>query len=200
MVSQKLGEVRSRNSAGDALFLNQHESGSFPRSSSTSGSARFGMKPHLSVDFEADQAVMEANRRTLRRLVAARQLHRRAARSISFGADFLDGWGASVPQQLDFADARAKFATAPRVVYIGPRRSLTGLNADQWIACKPGSELAIAQALLGAVGAGARPSPRPPRRAAWTPACSARWPGNSRRPSRVSCSPVSAPTTPSTSR
>ena len=68
---------------------------------------------------------------------------------ISFGADFLDGWGASVPQQLDFADARAKLAGAPRFVYIGPRRSLTGLNADQWLACTPGSELAIANALNG---------------------------------------------------
>ncbi|MDB4898962.1 MAG: molybdopterin dinucleotide-binding region, partial [Gemmatimonadetes bacterium] len=34
-------------------------------------------------------------------------------------------------------------------VYVGPRRSLTGLNADQWIACKPGTELVIAQALAG---------------------------------------------------
>ena len=34
-------------------------------------------------------------------------------------------------------------------MYVGPRRSLTGLNADQWIACKPGTELAIANALAG---------------------------------------------------
>src|SRR5487761_2480561 len=30
LVSQKLGEARSRNAAGSAVFLNQHESGSFP--------------------------------------------------------------------------------------------------------------------------------------------------------------------------
>src|SRR4029079_10951993 len=68
---------------------------------------------------------------------------------VSFGADFLDGWGMSVPQQLDFADARAKIEGAPRFIDIGPRRSLTGLNADQWIACRPGTELAIANALAG---------------------------------------------------
>ena len=62
----------------------------------------------------------------------------------TFGADFLETWGLSVPQQLDFADGRAKIEGAPRFVYVGPRRSLTGLNADEWIACKPGSELAIA--------------------------------------------------------
>src|SRR6185436_4190763 len=68
---------------------------------------------------------------------------------VSFGADFLDGWGSSVQHQLDFADARAKGATAPRFVYVGPRRSLTGLNADQWISCKPGGELAIVNFLQG---------------------------------------------------
>jgi Fe-S-cluster-containing dehydrogenase component len=68
---------------------------------------------------------------------------------VSFGADFLEGWGASVPQQLDFAEARGKIEGAPRFVYVGPRRSLTGLNADQWIPCAPGGELAIANFLRG---------------------------------------------------
>ncbi len=147
MVSQQLGEARSRNAAGDAVFLNQHESGSFSDFTDQWLSA-LGMKPHLSVDFEADQASMEANRRAYG--VSWPRLDFSAARLVvSFGADFLDGWGASVPQQLDFADARANFQTAPRAVYIGPRRTLTGLNSDQWIACKPGTELIIVQALHG---------------------------------------------------
>jgi Fe-S-cluster-containing dehydrogenase component len=144
----RLGQAVGNASAnGGAVFLNQHESGSFPRFLD-SWLAGFGMPPHLSVDFEADRAAMEANRRTYG--VAWPSLSFKDAKLIvSFGADFLDGWGASVPQQLDFADARASLGTAPRVVYIGPRRSLTGLNADQWIACRPGSELAIANALAG---------------------------------------------------
>src|SRR5256885_12913038 len=106
------------------------------------------MRPHLSVDFEADHATMDANRRAYG--VSWPRLNFADAKLIvSFGADFLEGWGASVSQQLDFADARAKLDGAPRFVYIGPRRSLTGLNADEWIACKPGSELAIANALAG---------------------------------------------------
>ncbi len=150
MVSQHLGDLRSRKTAGNAVFLNHHESGSFP-DFLDQWLAAFGMPPHLSVDFEADQAALEANRRAYG--VSWPSLSFADARLIvSFGADYLDTWGASVPQQLDFADARAKFETAPRVVYIGPRRSLTGLNADQWIPCKPGTELDIAQALLGAVG------------------------------------------------
>ena len=147
LVSQKLGDARSRSVAGNGIFLNQHETGSFPGFLDAWLSG-FGMKPHLSVDFEADSAVLEANRRAYG--VAWPKLSFGDAKLIvSFGADFLETWGMSVPQQLDFADARAKIEGAPRFVYIGARRSLTGLNADQWLACKPGSELAIANALAG---------------------------------------------------
>src|SRR5207237_10804372 len=102
----------------------------------------------LSIDLEVDHAAMDGNRRAYG--VAWPRLSFADAKFIlSFGADFLESWGASVPQQLDFADARAKLENAPRFVYVGPRRSLTGLNADEWIACKPGGELAIANALSG---------------------------------------------------
>src|SRR2546423_543952 len=54
-------------------------------------------------------------------------------------------------QQLEWADARADHNNAPRLIYVGPRRSLTGLNADQWIDCKPGSEMAVVRMLAGQV-------------------------------------------------
>jgi molybdopterin-containing oxidoreductase family iron-sulfur binding subunit len=146
-VSQKLGEGRSRGNAANAVFLNQHETGSFP-AFLDAWLAGFGMRPHVSVDFEADAAAIEANRRSYG-VAWPRLSFQDAKLVISFGAEFLETWGMSVPQQLDFADARAKIDGAPRVVYVGPRRSLTGLNADQWIACKPGTELAIANALAG---------------------------------------------------
>lgn len=130
-----------------SVFLNQHESGSLPRFIDAWLSA-YGFSQHLSVDPEADTAAMEANRRTYG-VAWPSYSFKDAKLIVSIGADFLEGWGASVPQQLDFADARAKLDGAPRFIYIGPRRSLTGLNADEWIACKPGSELAIANALAG---------------------------------------------------
>src|SRR5215207_6944970 len=147
LVSQRLGEARSRGGAANAVFLNQHETGSFP-GFLDAWLGGFGMRPHLSVDFEADSAVIEANR-TAYGVAWPRLSFQDARLIVSFGADFLDNWGMSVPQQLDYADARAKIEGAPRFIYIGPRRSLTGLNADQWIACIPGSELAIANALAG---------------------------------------------------
>ena len=149
--AQKLGETRSRGGAGSAVFINQHESGSFP-GFLDAWLAAFGMPPHLSYDAGADHAVIAANRQTYG--VAWPRLDFRAARLVvSIGADFLDSWGAMVPQQLDFAEARADHENAPRLIYVGPRRSLTGLNADQWIDCKPGSEMAIVQHLGGQASA-----------------------------------------------
>jgi len=145
--SQKLGETRSRGGAGSAVFINHQESGSFPGFLDT-WLAGFGMPAHLSYDAEADHAVIAANRQSYG--VAWPRLDFRAARLVvSIGADFLDTWGAMVPQQLDFADARADHENAPRLVYVGPRRSLTGLNADQWIDCRPGTEMAVVRMLQG---------------------------------------------------
>src|SRR5438874_10691742 len=145
--AQKLGETRSRGGAAGAVFINQHESGSFP-GFLDAWLAGFGMPGHLSYDAGADHAAIAANRQSYG--VAWPRLDFRAARLVvSIGADFLDSWGAMVPQQLDFAEARADHENAPRLIYVGPRRSLTGLNADQWIDCKPGSELAITRMLAG---------------------------------------------------
>ncbi|HEY8848155.1 MAG TPA: molybdopterin-dependent oxidoreductase, partial [Thermoanaerobaculia bacterium] len=145
--AQKLGETRSRGGAGNAVFVNQHESGSFPGFLDT-WLAGFGMPAHLSYDAGVDHAVIAANRQSYG--VAWPRLDFHAARLVvSIGADFLDSWGAMVPQQLDFADARADHDNSPRLIYVGPRRSLTGLNADQWIDCRPGSEMAIVRMLAG---------------------------------------------------
>ena len=149
-LGQRLADLRSHEQGAGAAFVNLHESGSFP-GFLDEWLAAFGMGPHLSYDPELPSAVLAANRESYG--VSWPALDFSAARLIvSFGADFLDGWGANVPQQLAWADARAKLADAPRFVYVGARRSLTGLNADQWLPAKPGSGLLVANALLGRLG------------------------------------------------
>jgi anaerobic selenocysteine-containing dehydrogenase len=147
LFAAKLSEVRA--SARNVVFINRHESGSFP-AFLNGWLAGYGIPAAISIDPDADYAAIAANRQSYG--VAWPRLDFSAARLIvSFGADFLDGWGASVPQQLDFAEARAKLSGAPRFIYVGPRRSLTGLNADQWIDARPGSELSIVNMLGGTV-------------------------------------------------
>jgi Fe-S-cluster-containing dehydrogenase component len=148
LFSEKLTEAR-KNAAGVA-FVNRHQSGGLPVLIN-SWLASMGMAPAINIDPDADYAAIAANRQAYG--VSWPRFDFAAAKLIvSVGADFLDGWGSSVSQQLDFADARAKGKDAPRLIYIGPRRSLTGLNADQWIDAKPGSELAIVH-MLGGTGA-----------------------------------------------
>jgi molybdopterin-containing oxidoreductase family iron-sulfur binding subunit len=149
LLAQKLGEAKSKGQAANAVFINAHEQGSFG-AFLDQWLAGYGMPAHLSYDAEAPLSTIAANRASFG---AAWPRHDFAAAKmiVSFGADFLDGWGLPVTQQLDFADARAKLDGGPKVVYVGARRSLTGLNSDTWIPARPGSEKALADALLAAV-------------------------------------------------
>jgi molybdopterin-containing oxidoreductase family iron-sulfur binding subunit len=75
---------------------------------------------------------------------------------ISFGADFLDTWLSPVGFQNGFARAHSfgagRDASMAKFVFVGPRMSLTGMNADEWIAAAPGTEgllaLAMAQVIV----------------------------------------------------
>jgi anaerobic selenocysteine-containing dehydrogenase/Fe-S-cluster-containing dehydrogenase component len=74
---------------------------------------------------------------------------------VSFGADFLETWGSPVNYARQFADFRTvRNGRRGKFVWVGPHRPLTGLNADQWIAPRPGTEALVAQALGGTVPAG----------------------------------------------
>ena len=139
--------VQARKNPGGVAFINRHQSGGFA-SLLTSWLTGLGFQPPLNIDPDADHAAIAAN---LQSFGFAWPLYgfSSAKLIVSFGADFLDAWGATVPQQLEFAEARAKGKDSPRFIYVGARRSLTGLNADEWIDARPGSELAIAQMLAG---------------------------------------------------
>ncbi|HEY2851178.1 MAG TPA: molybdopterin-dependent oxidoreductase, partial [Gemmatimonadaceae bacterium] len=148
MLSQKLGEAKKSGAAG-AVFINQHEQGSFG-AFLDQWLAGYGMPAHISYDAEAPLSTIAANRASYG--VAWPTLDFSAAKLVvSFAADYLDGWGLSVTQQLGFADARAKLDGGPKVYYVASRRSLTGLNSDTWIPAKPGTTKGIVDALLAAV-------------------------------------------------
>ena len=162
LLAQRITEIRNAGTAGRAIFLNHAEHGAFATFLAEWLQAQ-GMPPQLAYDPLHDASITGVHRQLYGVPWPGLDFDR-ARLVVSFGADFLDGWGPSIPAQLDYASARAKLADAPRHVYIGARRSLTGLNADSWLAARPGSELAIAQALLAAIGGG--PAARPLERAA----------------------------------
>ena len=73
-------------------------------------------------------------------------------RIVCFGADFLGTWLA--PTQLSAGFAAARDVEAHRhakFTFVGPRMSLTGANADEWIEARAGTEGAVALAVAGVV-------------------------------------------------
>jgi anaerobic selenocysteine-containing dehydrogenase/Fe-S-cluster-containing dehydrogenase component len=73
-----------------------------------------------------------------------------AARTVvSFGADFLETWGSPVESTRQFASGRGRVgAERTRLVWVGPRLSLTGVSADRWLRVRSGGELPLALGLL----------------------------------------------------
>ena len=67
---------------------------------------------------------------------------------ISLGTDFLETWRSPLHYAKAFSQMHsAANAPAGRVVQVESRRSLTGANADEWIAIKPGREAFFALGL-----------------------------------------------------
>lgn len=67
---------------------------------------------------------------------------------VSFGADFLESWVSPVEHQRGFAESHGfNNGDMAKHVMFAPRMSLTGLNADEWHAPRPGSEAVVALAI-----------------------------------------------------
>ena len=68
---------------------------------------------------------------------------------VSFGADFLETWLSPVEYGRDFAAGRRRDGSGrTRLVQLEPRLSLTGAQADEWLAIEPGTEGLVAAAML----------------------------------------------------
>jgi anaerobic selenocysteine-containing dehydrogenase/Fe-S-cluster-containing dehydrogenase component len=86
----------------------------------------------------------------------------RARFLISFGDDFLETGPSPVEHGRAFArmSAADEHGSKGRFVFAGPRLSLTGLNADEWIPIRAGAEAALALGMAAAIaedGAAAGP-------------------------------------------
>ena len=71
---------------------------------------------------------------------------------ISFGADFLETWQSPIELARQFKEQHsAQGTTMGHFIAVEPRLSLTGANADEWVACVPGTEGTFALGLANAV-------------------------------------------------
>ncbi len=126
---------------------------------------------HLAWEPFAHETLREANRRTFGAAVVPHHDFARARMILGFGADFLETWLGVPGNAKGFAAARAAGATA-HFVAVEPRLSLTAANADEWVAVKPGGEMALALGLARVILTGNH-GPAVPERAALLDAVSA---------------------------
>jgi molybdopterin-containing oxidoreductase family iron-sulfur binding subunit len=76
----------------------------------------------------------------------------RADAVVCFGADFLGTWLSPVQLAARFAEARdVDHGRHAKLTFVGPRLSVTGLKADEWVSCGSGSEGAVALAVAAVV-------------------------------------------------
>jgi anaerobic selenocysteine-containing dehydrogenase/Fe-S-cluster-containing dehydrogenase component len=80
----------------------------------------------------------------------------RAETIISFGADFVETWGSPVEYARQFAEFRAAKTrngtlSIGNAAYVGPRLGTTAAQCDEWLASNPGTEGAVAMAVLNVV-------------------------------------------------
>ena len=113
-------------------------------------------------------AIKEANRITFGRAEVPHYSNAEADYLVSFGADFLETWLSPVSFSRGFAAMRSyPEGRSGKIIQVEPRLSLTGANADEWIALQPGTEMWMALAMahhIVAEGLGAELSPAEARR------------------------------------
>ena len=138
LAGEKLGGA-ARGKSGVAL-LTDNTTGSLQRLEGAVAAAAAGT--HLVYEPFAHESLREANRRTFGIAAVPRFDFGAATMVVSFGADFLETWVSPVEHARGFAALRAKHDAT--FVSVEPRLSLTGANADEWVAIRPGGEMALA--------------------------------------------------------
>ncbi|MGH7726456.1 MAG: molybdopterin-dependent oxidoreductase [Candidatus Eiseniibacteriota bacterium] len=98
------------------------------------------------------EALREGNRLSFGRADIPTYDFEVATTVFTFGADFLETWLSPAENSRRFARSHGGDASRGRMVAFEPRLSMTGSNADEWVAIKPGTEalaaLAMAQVIV----------------------------------------------------
>jgi len=113
---------------------------------------RFGAKPPVTYEFFSDEVLRRANASAFGSHQLATVDLENAKFVISFGADFLGTWNSAVAQSVAYGRMRQAGAGArPKFVHVDARLTQTAANADEFVACKPGTEGLLAMAMAAIV-------------------------------------------------
>ena len=147
-VAEKIGTLVAGKQGGRIAVVSGLETGSLGRLMDE-WVRLVGARPRISYEPLAYEAVRAANRITFGRDAIPEYAIGEASYLVSFGADFLETWLSPVAYNSDFSRMHAFYqGRAGTVVQVEPRLSLTAANADEWVRNAPGSEGALALAML----------------------------------------------------
>jgi len=159
-VAAKLAEVRSRGRAKSIRFLIDRVGGS-RRELIDKFLGSLGAPPALAFDPLDEPVLRRANLLDFGRPVLPSFDFPWSNYVISFGADFLGTWNSPVAQSIGYGEMRrGRPGNRGKFVQVEQRMSQTGANADEWVACSPGTEGVVALGLAHTiVKEGLRPKP-----------------------------------------
>ena len=111
---------------------------------------KFGAKAPVTYEFFSDDVLRRANAISFGSHQLPTYDLENARYVISFGADFLGTWNSAVAQSVAYGRMRqAGPGARPKFVHVDARLSQTAANADEFVACKPGTEGLLALAIAG---------------------------------------------------
>jgi anaerobic selenocysteine-containing dehydrogenase/Fe-S-cluster-containing dehydrogenase component len=112
-------------------------------------SQALGGRPRVTLEPYGYEAIRAANRATFGRDAVPYYALEDAEVVLSFGADFLETWVNNVHYARAFARMHTfRDGKAGTFIHVEPRQSLTASNADEWVRNAPGTEAAVALAIL----------------------------------------------------
>jgi anaerobic selenocysteine-containing dehydrogenase len=111
---------------------------------------RFGAKPPVAYEVFSDEVLRRANAASF----GSHQLPtfdlENARYVISFGADFLGTWNSALAHSAAYGRMKqGRPGARPKFVHVDARLSQTAANADEFVACRPGTEGLLALAIAG---------------------------------------------------
>jgi anaerobic selenocysteine-containing dehydrogenase/Fe-S-cluster-containing dehydrogenase component len=146
LFGDKLGAVKGKKQA--LAVVTQLESGSLGVLLDRWTQA-LGGRPRVTLEPFGYEAIRAANRVTFGRDAVPYHAFEDAEVILSFGADFLETWVSNVHAARGFARMHTfRDGKAGTFIHVEPRQSLTASNADEWVRNAPGTEAAVALAVL----------------------------------------------------
>ncbi|MCH8220343.1 MAG: molybdopterin-dependent oxidoreductase [Proteobacteria bacterium] len=112
---------------------------------------QLGSQNYLQHEFSYPASLYAANKACFDEDVLPYYDIRNSKYLLSFGADYLGAWLSPVHHGVSYGHLRQGTGQRGRCVQIEPRMSLSGANADEWIAARPGSEGMLALAMAHSI-------------------------------------------------